>query len=101
MSTFDYAAARETASRLINFFGAAAKVIKANGRQYNVTAARVEVQREGQAIAEESAYYVSGSLTQGLDVGDIIQQGTLSYRVTSVEILSPAGQVVYYKALVA
>lgn len=100
MAKFNYAASVKTATRLIEFFGAPAKLIKANGRQVNVTAARLEVEREGQAIAEDSIFYISGAVSQGVDVGDYISIGTLSYRVTTSEVLSPAGQPVYYKVMV-
>lgn len=88
------------ATELIRKFGARVKIIKADGNSVTTTGVRFEVKREGQTISEQSCFYISGAVSKQVDVGDIIQVGTATYRVSEVEVSNPAGTPIYYKCLV-
>lgn len=88
------------ATSLIKEFGSKIYVLKPDGTSIRSTGVRFEVKSEGQAISEQSAFYISGAIKTTVEVGDIIQVGEANYRASAVETSAPAGTPIYYKVLV-
>lgn len=96
---FDYPALKSAASDLLTTAGQTVKLVTPD-RSISTKAVRIGVKREGQAIAEQAAYLIHGGVSTAPSVGHYIQVGSLSYRITAVEVTNPGGTTLLYKCLV-